>query len=879
MKGSNMNKCISISMLFATAFSAVAATNTWKSAPGIDYSQWKNPDNYEEGTAPKENDTVILPANGAAVYLSDSDLESFELASSLAHIRPAHTFAVTGKVVITVSDPAAVRRFNSPITFHLAQDSSLQPIIVKKGAGALELANASNSRAYHADIFVDEGTLLLPQSGSDLNISLGDISVSNNATLFAATCGFTTCAKLYCDGLITNASPSSVYFRPNGNGGIVTERGCLAPNIRWYAGGRVDILSEENTMSAYTTAYNGGMTGLKKIGKSGEVSSSGTCNSLRVAEYGGGFVYLGEGEETDKSFYAQNPAQGPFVFDGGANGGLVFLAESYIGISGGGAGHCILQGDNAENPCVFNGRVTASNDGNAINLTKRGKGTWRFGPYSTWRNDRTGLATISVEDGSLQFEQLYCAGEQSSFGTGAVCYAAGTCGTDAKPHPYGCKFAFGSPDNPDAAPVFELVGANNVLCCDRPAELRGNATVRNSSSGPDGTPKAFRFGGMASASQKDVRLTLDGRGEDNVVSCISEIGAGRISLCKKDSGVWMLSGTNSFTGTLHAKEGRMVVKSAKSPYEWFRFTVRSCRIYDVNYDPAEPSLAFALLGIYDVDGNRLNGGLTRCNEYSEIKPGEFAYWHHGRNFIEPSGWECERLFYDTRSNGFVCKFKDSQGAYIPVVETDRSTWVSLVMRLPSGTGVADSYDFTSAWASDWTDRQPKSWKMEGSRDGLLWDELHTVEDGGEKAAYRWYSTGKEMKKDDSAANHTGGFKIGGVATSFGKVLDPSASIRVDDGAQLVADGEIDVGGLVVDANGAGVVDGFTFLPNGTLNVLNMPKSGMAILPGTYRNVSGFSHVGNWTLEIDGAAASKHSISVSDGGVLRIVPVGFRFTVR
>ena len=806
-------------------------------------------------------------------------MSSFELASKLAQIKPVHSWSVTGRVVFTISNPMSSLKFNSMITYDPDSKSALQPIIVKKGAGELELANATKGSAYRADIYVDEGILKLSQGSTGATLTVGDLSVSNGASFFTANCGFTVCDRLYCDGLIANTSGADQYFRPNGNGGIVTERGRLAPNIRWYASGRVDILSEENTMSAYTTAYNGGMTGLKKIGKSGEVSSSGTCNSLRVAEYGGGFVYLGEGEETDKSFYAQNPAQGPFVFDGGANGGLVFLAESYIGISGGGAGHCILQGDNAENPCVFNGRVTASNDGNAINLTKRGKGTWRFGPYSTWRNDRTGLATISVEDGSLQFEQLYCAGEQSSFGTGAVCYAAGTCGMDAKPHPYGCKFAFGSPDNPDAAPVFELVGANNVLCNDRPAELRGNATVRNSSSGPDGTPKAFRFGGILSVSQKDVQLTLDGCGEDNVVSCISEIGAGRISLCKKGSGVWTLSGTNSFTGTLRVKEGRMVVKSEKKPYEWFRFTVRSCRINDVGYTPAEPSLVFALSGIYDADGNRLNGGLTRCNEYSEIKPGEFAYWHHGRNFIEPSGWECERLFNKTRSNGFVCKFKDSQGAYIPVVETDRSTWVSLVMRLPSGAGVADSYDFTSAWASDWTDRQPKSWKMEGSRDGLLWDELHTVEDGGEKAAYRWYSTGQEMKKDDSAANHKGGFKIGSVATSFGKVLDPSASIRVDEGSQLVADGEIDVGGLVVDANGAGVVDGFTFLPNGTLNVLNMPKSGMAILPGTYRNVSGFSHVGNWTLEIDGAAASKHSISVSDGGVLRIVPVGFRFTVR
>jgi autotransporter-associated beta strand protein len=873
-----MKRIFSTALVLASAFIVNADTHTWKTSPEVDYSDWDNPASYVEGTKPEEGDIVILPSNGETVYLSDSDMSSFELASKLAQIKPVHSWSVTGRVVFTISNPMSSLKFNSMITYDPDSKSALQPIIVKKGAGELELANATKGSAYRADIYVDEGILKLSQGSTGATLTVGDLSVSNGASFFTANCGFTVCDRLYCDGLIANTSGADQYFRPNGNGGIVTERGRLAPNIRWYAGGRVDILSEENTMSAYTTAYNGGMTGLKKIGKSGEVSSSGTCNSLRVAEYGGGFVYLGEGEETDKSFYAQNPAQGPFVFDGGANGGLVFLAESYIGISGGGAGHCILQGDNAENPCVFNGRVTASNDGNAINLTKRGKGTWRFGPYSTWRNDRTGLATISVEDGSLQFEQLYAAGEQGSFGTGTVCYTVGCYGSDAEAHEE-YKFAFGSPDNADAAPVFELVGTNNVLCYDRPAVLRGNATIKNSSSDSEGNPKAFRFSGISSIVQNDVELTLDGAGEENVVSCVSENGTGRISLCKKGSGVWTLSGTNSFTGTLRVKEGRMVVKSEKKPYEWFRFTVRSCRINDVGYTPAEPSLAFALLGIFDSDGNRLNGGLTRCREYTEVKPGEFAYWQHGRNFIEPSGWECEKLFCDTRSNGLVCKWKNAQGAYVPVIGTDRSTWVSLVMRLPSDAGAVDSYDFTSAWATDWVDRQPKSWVMEGSRDGLLWDELHSVEDGGEKAAYRWYSTGKEMKKDDSAANHTGGFKIGGVATSFGTVLDPSASIRVDEGSQLVADGEIDVGGLVVDANGAGVVDGFSFLPNGTLNVLNMPKSGMAILPGTYRNVSGFSHVGNWTLEIDGAAASKHSISVSDGGVLRIVPVGFRFTVR
>ena len=135
-----------------------------------------------------------------------------------------------------------------------------------------------------------------------------------------------------------------------------------------------------------------------------------------------------------------------------------------------------------------------------------------------------------------------------------------------------------------------------------------------------------------------------------------------------------------------------------------------------------------------------------------------------------------------------------------------------------------------------------------------------------------------MTSDASAAIHAGGFPISGVTSDMNKVLPSNASIQVDSGTILAADGLIEVGGLVVDAEDAGIVDGFSFLPNGTLNVLNMPKSGMAVLPGTYRNVSGFANIGDWSLEIDGVAASKHSISVA-GGVLRILPAGFRLIVR
>ena len=209
-----MKRIFSTALVLASAFIVNADTHTWKTSPEVDYSDWDNSASYVEGSKPEEGDIVILPSNGETVYLSDSDMSSFELASKLAQIKPVHSWSVTGRVVFTISNPMSSLKFNSMITYDPDSKSALQPIIVKKGAGELELANATKGSAYRADIYVDEGILKLSQGSTGGTLTVGDLSVSNGATFFTANCGFTVCDRLYCDGLIANTSDNWCTRRP-----------------------------------------------------------------------------------------------------------------------------------------------------------------------------------------------------------------------------------------------------------------------------------------------------------------------------------------------------------------------------------------------------------------------------------------------------------------------------------------------------------------------------------------------------------------------------------------------------------------------------------------------------------------------------------------
>ena len=69
------------------------------------------------------------------------------------------------------------------------------------------------------------------------------------------------------------------------------------------------------------------MFGVQKIGNVGEASSLGPNGMIGYTARAGAFLYIGEGEITDKNFTFGTPMERPALFDAGANGGIDFTGD------------------------------------------------------------------------------------------------------------------------------------------------------------------------------------------------------------------------------------------------------------------------------------------------------------------------------------------------------------------------------------------------------------------------------------------------------------------------------------------------------------------------------------------------------------------------
>ena len=304
---------VGLSMLVTTA--ASAGTFHWKD--NASSTDWTDGKNYEEGTAPSANDTVVV--GNATVYLSDSDMDSFNLASSLAVVQPTNA---NSKIVFTVSDASTTLTFGAAIrNYNGSTLSYRRGTIIKKGAGTVELTSKASSFAYMIDLVVEEGILSVSTAGTGTNTWFGDLSVSNNASFYTRTTGRTIVNRVYGEGTITNRTNYALNVR----GGTAADPVVLTPwlsKVAYYSFGVVNIWRTDNCSSSFTvySDVTPGVTGFYSIGQKNQPSSIGMGSALETAESGGTFLYLGDGNETgtDKNVIVENANHGPTEFDAGA---------------------------------------------------------------------------------------------------------------------------------------------------------------------------------------------------------------------------------------------------------------------------------------------------------------------------------------------------------------------------------------------------------------------------------------------------------------------------------------------------------------------------------------------------------------------------------
>jgi autotransporter-associated beta strand protein len=867
-------------MLVVAAFADVQ-TNTWISGS----TDWNATASYLENRVPSAGDAVVIPSGVTATVsvvsteAANTEGSSFDVFSKLGRVLTADA---TASVVLDIAEGASVTNY-----CFLIGKTTGHGTIIKRGLGMIEFGNGSSAYGYNLDLLVEEGTLVLPQNIQDNNgLNLCKVTVNEGATLVTAedaahntglSYGHTRVFELWGGGTLTNRYGSNRFnFR---SGGRVFEfSGRIMAGIRLNISEAVTLMLTGEGSTVSPEIGGRATLGFKKFGMTGEPSSMGKSGVLFRGD-SGTVLYLGEGETSDKYFLSWCNGNVDHTIDAGVTGGLNLTGEigCYVPVNLNevrGMKRLVLTGSNTV-PCVFRGTLptwTIQSTNYNWHVTKKGAGTWRFADKS-----HTHAGGWTVEDGVLQFESLKQKGAACSLGTSTnLMENYGGIINESKRVDW--AFALGGATT---SGKMEYVGTNDATCSTRPLVLKGMGGTFASSSNA-----VMRFYGASAAAGVDAALTLagDATAVTNVIGSVSD-GAGKMSVVKDGDGTWSLFGTNSFTGSLAVKKGTLLVHNPTN-YTWFRWSItKSCAPEnDTNGSRAQVTE----LGIWDGNGDRINGRLyPYTNYYSKaegsLPEGMCAYWRPGTVYDTYSGNSVrplEGIFDDgtplvAGRNAFMSPKFAVSGKDVYMNPDNPSTWMPIVMHLTNGIGRAATFDVVSPSSN--TDRNPKSFVMEGSLDGIHWDSLTNITLESNSSG-KWVSSGGSYSAG-SAKTHTGGYPIAGGPVNPALALANVESISVAEGARIVSlGGAAPIKGLTVDASGAGTIENFEFAESGgTLDVRNLPRDG-ATLPGAYVNCTGFGNIAGWTLKVGGEETRKYRISAMNG-TLRVLPIGTRILFR
>ena len=869
----NMVRKIGAVVVFAmTSFAFAANTYTW--IPGS--MDWDSEDSYVEDGKPGAGDSVLIPdgkvATNKVVSGDAASLASFEAFSKLYAVKLE---TASSKIVLDVGDGVSLTNY-CRIT---CDAGARQGRIVKRGQGSLEFGVTNNASAYNCCLSVEEGLLALPQNITASAFYLGDVVVSNGATLVTAldvargtsiSAGPTYVASLAGGGDITNRATNAskrlgfnVQYRTSTFSGRIRRGVTIFPSASNTSGVTVNLTGVESDTSGNVYVTDSTTLGAAKFGLKGEASSIGRTTSL-YWRGAGTFKYLGNGEdETDRNFYTWTRTDAPITFDAG-NGAVTMTGtlgcDSSHASEAYGMIRLTLTGTGVKTNVFAGTMPTWSYQTTNYNfhVTKKGSCVWRFADKA-----QTHAGAWTIADGTLQFESLGQRGVSCSLGTSKNCLESYTGIIDeSKRVPW--AFALGSATT---YPTFEYVGTDGAFCTTRPILLKGNGGILKASS-----ENPFVFGGVSADSGADATLTLAGdTSATNEIWYVAD-GDGTTSLVKDGDGTWTLCGTNSFSGSVTVKNGTLVVKNlSEFNYDWFRWTVKERAETSTASD--RQNVRAVELGIYDAETARMNGGLTAYASYGSkpegTLPAGMAGYGHPNMPAENTSRPLSGLFEGGTSLWTQMGLPNGEPSI-----SDDTTWVSVVMHLTNTTARAKTFDV--AQRGDAAPYRYKTFSMEGSLDGVHWDVLTNVTTSA--TVSKWTFANSSVSSDNAAV-HTGGCPIAGRPEGTANALEGVSSISVASGARLVAQGAATIPGLVVDANGAGSVEGFAFAENGVLTVFNMPKSG-GVLPGTYVNCTGIENIGSWTLyNGDKNRESTGFIATASNGTIRLVPLGTAVIVR
>ena len=720
--------------------------------------------------------------------------------------------------------------------------------LAKDGVGRLQWEARSALHYAHAATVVNRGIVALGSSASWLgDYSFGTFTVNQPGMVDTLINGNTQFTSLWGDGVVTNSSSGAANNQLRIMVGPCEFTGPVNGKIRYYSQGAVALTGTNSLFPGNFAIHSSGgpgITGLKKIGLSGQPSSMGTSGSIDIREGGGTLLYLGTGETTDKAF-SLYPSANRAVIDGGAHGGVTF--NGGWASSGGRLVRLALKGTNAA-PCVFNGGYadhSQSGTNYSTYLAKEDPGTWIFKHHA----GRANRGVVDVREGTLQFESIAEAGTICSLGRSDLLFSdVINWNTNGLGVPY--AFSLGTATT---AGTLEYIGTNSGACSTRMLVLQGNGRLKS-----DSAPLTFK-GGVQSLSSGAKTLYLDGSAT-NTLGTVAD-GAGTVGITKEGTGTWRFTSTNAFSGPLKVNVGQLILD--KRGYSYYKFNLLQ-RNYGV--PGGDSNIELAEFALYSADGVRRNLNLVKngTNNVAGLNAGEFCpmgsyFTYVNRNDIN---------LFDANIDS---QWTTDTGSFLP------GTPMSLVLRVAEGTPVITGYDLQS-WIVA-SNRFLSGWSVEGSRDGATWDTLHTVTNfvpiapaviGSDKW---WYSTGTTTPSN--------GFPIADGQLTHAQ-LKADIQVSVASGAKLTLLGAAEpLSALAIDYDaGGGTISDLFLAQTGRIDLTGTAIQGRNfVLPLTIGNLSNPEFLANWSLYINGQLAQGVALRWdATTGTLRVFTRGTLFSL-
>lgn len=398
--------------------------------------------------------------------------------------------------------------------------------LVKGGAGTLVL---SGSNTYTGNTQVTGGVL---QAGSVNAFGpSGHMTLNNTAGVLLDLNGFNTVVTSLIGGGTNGgniALGSATLTILDGAGqtfaGAISGTGNLVKN----GGGTQALTGCDNSYSGATT-INAGVLQVSCLNNGGVNSSIGASSAAPAnLSINGTLRYVGAGSSTDRQFTL---GTGGGTLDASGTGIVEFTNSAPVTLAGANTARTLtLTGTNTGYNLLA---AQLDNNGAGItSLTKTGTGTWRL---ANANSTYTGVTRIN--GGVLSVDQMANGGQASSIGASTNAAANLVIGNGS---------------------TLRYTGAGDST--DRQFTLDTGVTFIESSG--TGALQFTNTGAVALLGTNATRtIALGGTntGANTMGGSIGDNGTGKTTLAKNDSGTWILTGDNTYSGNTVINDGNLMI--------------------------------------------------------------------------------------------------------------------------------------------------------------------------------------------------------------------------------------------------------------------------------------------------------------------------------